>query len=141
MLIINDEELLEGLVGGFGWILAFFYLRNGYYKHYLNGTNLALVGLVSWCFLWYIRKISINLYREYKKIKNQSLKNLEIEGIDDKHKTFLILLIATIFLIVFYLLVIQYCNKSTQLIFNFHKKEIPFVLFIVFSIGLFLFLK
>ena len=34
MLLMNDEELLEGLIGGIGWILAVFYIRNGLYKKY-----------------------------------------------------------------------------------------------------------
>ena len=74
MLIITDDELLEGLIGGIGWLLAVFYLRNGFYKYKLNGTNLALIGIVAWCFWWYIRKIGLNLYREYKKTKNESTK-------------------------------------------------------------------
>ena len=134
MLIITDEELIEGLIGGFGWILAVYYLRNQFYKKKMKGVNLALIGAVSWCFLWYIRKTGINLYREYKKIRgNTEKKKIEVKSIDNK--LFFILLLFLTFLFIFYLLVIQFCGKSSHLM-KITKLEIPFILFILFSVGL-----
>lgn len=139
MLIITDDELLEGLIGGIGWLLAVFYLRNGFYKYKLNGTNLALIGIVAWCFWWYIRKIGLNLYREYKKTKNESTKKIEIKGITNK--PLFILLFILIFAIIFYLFIIQFCSKSTQIAMKISNLEIPLILFILFSVGLIFYSK
>ena len=62
-LKINDEQLLEGVIGGIGWIIFSYYLR--------KKTNIHVIykGFLGWMLLWYFRKICINKYKEYK-IKN-----------------------------------------------------------------------
>jgi len=135
MLIITDVELLEGIIGGIGWLLAIYYLRNGFYKHRLNGKNVALLGIVSWCFIWYFRKIGMNFYLQYKKNKNESIKKIEFADVGNKQH-FMFFFIS-IFAIIFYLLIVQFCSKSTTKLMVIGNMEIPFILFLLFSIGLF----
>lgn len=139
MLIITDVELFEGIIGGIGWLLAIYYLKNGFYKHRLNGKNVALLGIVSWCFIWYFRKIGMNFYLEYKKNKNESIKKIEIA--DTGNKQHFIFVFISIFTIIFYLLIYQFCSKSTIKLMKIGNLELPFILFFLFFIGLFIYSK
>jgi hypothetical protein len=62
--IMTDKEYIEGIIGGIGWIVAVYFLKN--YLGDDNG-NIVVGGLLSWCILWYIRKIGVRWYMVYKK--------------------------------------------------------------------------
>ena len=65
MLLINDNELLEGMIGAFGFLLIKMILSKiNFNKH--------LEMFFSWMFVWYLRKILINIYNQ--QFKNKGLK-------------------------------------------------------------------
>ena len=51
MLILNDNQFFEGIVGGLGWCISMFYI-----KRQLKDQNVLITGIVVWCLLWIIRK-------------------------------------------------------------------------------------
>ena len=66
MKLLTDNEFFEGILGGFGWIIAIYYIKHSLKQG--GQANFALVGLVSWAILWYIRKVGMNLYKDGKKM-------------------------------------------------------------------------
>lgn len=140
MLLINDEELLEGLIGGIGWILAVFYIRNGLYKYKFKDTNYALAGGVSFAIMWYIRKIGMNLYRQYKEITSENKKkpvNLPIKKINVSH----IFGLLFAFYLLFYIFIIKLDPNSTKVALRFSYTEIPLILIVLLSMSLIYFSK
>jgi len=65
MAIITEAQLLEGIIGGTGWILFVYYFKN-----YLDWSP-QTEGFVAWVLVWYLRKIGMNLYSSFKN-KNKS---------------------------------------------------------------------
>ena len=61
MININDSQLFEGLLGSIGWVLFFFYFRNRV------ELPLPIEGFLAWTFVWWLRKIGMNFYSDYKK--------------------------------------------------------------------------
>jgi len=62
MLILNDEQIIEGILGGFGWLLMMYEM-----KKVLRGrANMYTTSIFAWTFFWYIRKIGMNLYKDLK---------------------------------------------------------------------------
>ena len=60
MLLINDNELIEALIGGIGFFIIMWFFR-GYLK--LNWLQRA--GVIFPC-VWVIRKIGMNIYKYVK---------------------------------------------------------------------------
>ena len=79
MIILNDNQFLEGIVGGLGWIISAFYI-----KRQLKDQNALIVGLVSWAILWYIRKVSMNFYVKMKDHYKKTFPGFEI-NVSDKY--------------------------------------------------------
>jgi hypothetical protein len=135
MLIINDEEFVEGIIGAVGWIIAVFYIRNGLYKHVIvKKSNMAIIGGLSWTILWFIRKIGLNFYRNIKKQYDMPDRHLNLPSEQIKHMIIFIL----INLLVLYLFVFRYTKKSNKHLFSLSYYEIPLVL-IVFIFGITIF--
>jgi len=61
--IITDSQALEGILGGIGWLIAIYQVKNVI----LKDANPIVSGILTWTVLWYIRKIGMNLYQHYKK--------------------------------------------------------------------------
>tara|TARA_B110000467_G_C18069829_1_gene340727 strand:+ start:42 stop:464 length:423 start_codon:yes stop_codon:yes gene_type:complete len=140
MLLINDEELLEGLIGGIGWILAVFYIRNGLYKYKFKDSNYALAGGVSFAIMWYIRKIGMNLYRQYKEITSENKKKqikLPITKLNVNH----IFGLLFAFYLLFYIFIIKMDTTSTKIAIRFSYTEIPLILLVLISMSLIYFSK
>ena len=56
MISLTDKQLIEGMLGGTGWILFAYY-----YKKYAT-YNIVLEGFIAWILLWFLRKIGMNYY-------------------------------------------------------------------------------
>ena len=65
ILLINDEQLVEGLIGAFGTA------TNSIIFKYMFKLNTFLSILLAWIFTWFLRKIVINFYKSYKTNKNK----------------------------------------------------------------------
>ena len=65
ILLINDEQLVEGLIGAFGTA------TNSLIFKYIFKLNTFLSILLAWIFTWFLRKIVINSYKTYKTNKNK----------------------------------------------------------------------
>jgi hypothetical protein len=65
ILLIDDTQIIEGIIGGLG--TGFSSLL---FKHYLK-INMFLAIILAWMLTWFLRKIFINFYNEYKKHKKQ----------------------------------------------------------------------
>ena len=62
MLLLNDEELLEGISGATAFIL----LKIFFYKYI--PLNTYTESFIAWILVWYFRKIVNNIYvQKYKK--------------------------------------------------------------------------
>lgn len=62
VLVLNDEEFFEGLLGATGWILGNLYFK----KQQKADSNPLVVALIAWCFTWFTRKIGMRAYRSLK---------------------------------------------------------------------------
>jgi len=56
MITLTDKQIVEGLLGGSGWILFAYY-----YKKYAS-YNIVLEGFIAWILVWFLRKIGMNYY-------------------------------------------------------------------------------
>lgn len=63
MLRINDEQLAEGILGGFGFVIFFIYWRS------IANLSPEFEGYLAWIFVWWVRKFGMNFYQKYKKNK------------------------------------------------------------------------
>jgi hypothetical protein len=63
ILLIDDTQIIEGIIGGFG--TAFSSLL---FKRYLK-VSMFLAIVLAWMLTWFLRKIIVNVYSEYKKHK------------------------------------------------------------------------
>ena len=112
MIILNDTEFAEALIGGFGWIVAIFFIRNGLYKKY-DTVNIALIGGLSWGILWSIRKT-----KEFRlPIQNPPVKYVIIAVL-----TFLLLLMIVLSTM---------APGSAKLLKRFDGKEIPVIIYFI----------
>jgi len=129
MLLMNDEEFWEGIVGGLGWIFAIFFIRNGLYKYKFKKSNFAMVGAVTFAFWWFIRKVGMNLYRQWKKLENIEKRELKIPIRDEK--TIHIFLFLFLFYLIYYVLIVRITPESAEIAMRFSKTELPLLLFII----------
>ena len=81
MLLLNDDQFMEGIIGGFGWIVAVYFIRQSMNKR--KKINIANLGLVTWAIWWYIRKIGMNIYNYRKKMLNIDKKEFTIDTNDN----------------------------------------------------------
>jgi hypothetical protein len=61
--LINDEQLLEGVVGSLIMPLLIVFFR------YLEGMTFVYSSILAFLFTWIARKLAINNYIQYKKTR------------------------------------------------------------------------
>jgi hypothetical protein len=74
-LVLGDEEFFEGLLGGLGWILSVRYFRHA------HSGNPVIAGFVGWMSLWFIRKMGMRIYRDWRKDKLDKTSGVRISGV------------------------------------------------------------
>tara|TARA_Y100001970_G_scaffold197655_1_gene240445 strand:+ start:7173 stop:7400 length:228 start_codon:yes stop_codon:yes gene_type:complete len=60
MLLINDNELVEAIIGGIGFFIIMWFFRG-----YLKFNWLQRAGII-FPFVWIIRKMGMNIYKYVK---------------------------------------------------------------------------
>ena len=130
MLILNDNQFFEGLLGGIGWLVSMFYIKN-YLRQGLQGTNPAIVGIVTWALLWYIRKIGMNLYIKYKQGSKTPNKELNV---DIETNLSNILYLTLLGFAIFYFLIIKKSSSLTTARVDQLPSQLTFPLVIILSI-------
>ena len=131
MLLINDDEFFEGFLGGLGWLVAVFYVRNAYYRR--DGKfigNPFFIGIIGWAIAWYIRKIGMNLYKQYKYLNKDKLWRLKLPF---KKLTKYNIYLVTVFFFCIVLLLMVFRPTSTGLFVKWSNGDIPLILFMVLS--------
>ena len=78
--LLNDEEIVEGLIGGLGTVIGVIYYKNSFIKK----ENLILISIIGWMIIWFTRKLIIRLYRKLKK-KNQQYFDKKNYGLNVKN--------------------------------------------------------
>lgn len=73
-IIIHDYDFVEGFSAMIFLPLFSILLKNIYIKDQILHTTIVLG--VSWLLTWFIRKISVNIYKHFKKINNWKGYNL-----------------------------------------------------------------
>lgn len=63
VLLLNDEEVIEGMIGGLASVLGVIYYKNAY----KDDENIIVLSIIGWMIIWFIRKVLMRLYREFKK--------------------------------------------------------------------------
>ena len=56
-ILLNNVEIMEGVIGGIAWILFIFFMKQYFDLHP------AIEGGLAWSFVWYSRKIWIRVYK------------------------------------------------------------------------------
>ena len=129
MKILSDDEFFEGVLGGFSFLVA----NHIFQKQEKHRGNLIVIIIVSWACFWYIRKMGMNLYKQYKKdnkIPDKSL-NIPFEG----GKTRLVVILTILVMIYFFF--IKGKKISFHKITRFSIRDLGLLLFL-FIIGFFL---
>ena len=107
VLILNDEEVLEGLVGGIGSVLGVLYYKNTF----KNSENVIILSIIGWMIVWFLRKLIMRLYRKFKKInKNHFDKKkygLEVKNFLNMNELIFHGSIITTILVIFYFIFIH----------------------------------
>ena len=67
MMLLNDTELLEGIIGASGFIVLKILMN------YVN-MNPRFELFVAWAAVWYFRKISLNIYKSKIKKRREMIK-------------------------------------------------------------------
>ena len=101
MLILNDNQFFEGIVGGLGFIVSMFYI-----KRQLKDQNVLITSIVCWSILWIIRKISMNFYVKMKDHYKKSFPGFEI-NVSDKNVPLFIISSVVLTALFFYVTVIH----------------------------------
>ena len=97
--IINDTQLFEGFMGGIGSILAVLVFKSSVNPSFKN-TNIVFI--ISWCIIWWFRKITMNLYSSYKKINNIEDKHITIASSSSLLMKYIILSVIVLVLTILY---------------------------------------
>ena len=129
MKILSDDEFVEGMIGGFAFLVTIYFFQ----KQEQNKGNLLVIVLVSWACFWYIRKMGMNLYKQHKKdnkIPDKSL-NIPFEG----GKTRLVVILTILVMIYFFF--IKGKKISFHKITRFSIRDLGLLLFL-FIIGFFM---
>ena len=129
MLLMNDDEFFEGIIGGIGWLVAVFYVRNAYYRK--DGKfigNPFFIGIIGWAIAWYIRKAGMNLYKQHKLLNNDKLWRLHLPF--NKLTKYNIYLVTILFFCIVLLLMV-FRPTSTALFVKWSNSDIPLILFML----------
>jgi len=101
VLLLNDEEFIEGCFGALGWIIATIYFK----QKYKTTENFIVIGAISWCILWFTRKIGMRVYRKLKERYKNNKKEygIKIQNITNMNDDTFRLIIAVLLLITIYI--------------------------------------
>lgn len=61
MLILKDSEIFEGVIGTFFTVVFAYYFKE--YKKFQGYNGI----MAAWIFVWFVRKITLNMFKYYKK--------------------------------------------------------------------------
>ena len=61
VLLLNDEEFVEGVFGALGWALS-----RMYFREIFKMENFMIIGGVAWTCMWFTRKLGMRLYKGFK---------------------------------------------------------------------------
>ena len=75
MLVLTDNDFVEGLLGVLSLLISVLILQNTLYTN-----NLLVVSILFWLMLWLFRKIGMNIYQQYKEKYNIDDKVYNIEN-------------------------------------------------------------
>jgi len=73
VLILNDTQIVEGIIGATGVFLA------GIAKTKLKLSSAFSTAIVGFCIVWYIRKIYMNVYAQLKKDNRIPDRKIELD--------------------------------------------------------------
>ena len=130
MILLTDNEFFEGVLGGIGWIIAMYYVKHSLQKK--GKANFALVGLVSWSILWYIRKIGMRLYKDGKKIIKFKDRDLNSDHLG-KSTLYQHFFINVFFLILIYFLIIRKAPMKTYKLMKLSGADVPLLAFLALT--------
>lgn len=129
MLIINDDQFIEGIFGGLGRVLGYYFIRESYYKKdgkYIG--NPLFVLSITWALVWYIRKVGMNLYKQHKLLYKQKNKNFNYPfGPLTKQN----LIILMLFFNFCFLILVLNAPNSLRKILTWNNIDLPLIIFIV----------
>lgn len=66
LLLIDDKELVEGIVGGIAWVFFIVIFKTSI------GLPLWISGFLAWALFWYVRKVGVRLYKYHEIYKKQT---------------------------------------------------------------------
>lgn len=73
VLILNDTQIVEGLIGGAGVFLA------TVVKTKLKVKSALGMAIIGFCVVWYIRKMYMNVYAQFKKDNEIPDRKIELD--------------------------------------------------------------
>jgi len=130
MILLTDNEFFEGILGGFAWIIAMYYVKHSLKEK--GQANFALVGLVSWSILWYIRKVGMRLYKDGKKIIKFKDKDFDSNHLG-KSTLYHHFFINVSFLILIYFFIIRKAPVKTYNIMKLSGADAPLLAFLALT--------
>ena len=98
MLIITDNDLVEGVIGILSLFISVLFLQNLF-----NTSNLLIIGIFFWCILWFLRKIGMNIYKDYKEKNEIEDKKFSLEGVEINTNQLLIIGGVILFICLFFI--------------------------------------
>ena len=97
MLIITDNDLVEGVIGVLSLLISVLLLQNVFHIN-----NLLFIVVIFWVYIMVLRKIGINLYKEYKNQHEHEDKEFKLENFEiSKNKLLIaggIILLSVLFI-------------------------------------------
>ena len=92
MLVLTDNDFVEGLLGVLSLLISVLILQNTLYTN-----NLLVVSILFWLMLWLFRKIGMNIYQQYKEKYNIDEKVYNIEKVSITKKNIFIICSVILF--------------------------------------------
>lgn len=128
--LLNDEEIVEGLIGGLGTVIGVIYYKNSFIK----SENIILISIIGWMIIWFTRKLLMRLYKKLKK-KNQQHFDKKNYGINIKNYLNLNdfwyhALVITILLLLVYSILINN-SKIDDKFSNLDKDSLYHIMFLI----------
>ena len=69
--LLNDEEIVEGLIGGLGTVIGVIYYKNSFIK----SENIILISIIGWMIIWFTRKLLMRLYLNQMAVRTETKKS------------------------------------------------------------------
>ena len=128
--LLNDEEIIEGLIGGLGAVIGVVY----YKKSFVKKENLILINIIGWMIIWFTRKLFMRVYRKLKK-NNQKHFNKKNYGINVKNylnlNDFLYHVLIIVAIVLFVYLILINNSKIDDTFLKLDKDSLYHISFII----------